>query len=49
MGWLEWLISTPVFHHWHYTHDGPEYVDKNYATMFPWIDRLFGTYYLPKR
>lgn len=48
-GWLEWLISTPAFHHWHHTKDGPEYVNKNYAAIFPWVDRLFGTFYLPKQ
>lgn len=48
-GWLEWIISTPAFHHWHHTNDGAEYVNKNYAAMFPWIDKLFGTCYLPKR
>lgn len=49
LGWLEWLISTPAFHHWHHTNDGPELVNKNYASMLPWIDRIFGTFYLPKQ
>lgn len=47
-GFLEWLISTPAFHHWHHTNDGPELIDKNYAAMLPWVDKLFGTLYLPK-
>jgi sterol desaturase/sphingolipid hydroxylase (fatty acid hydroxylase superfamily) len=47
-GLLEWLIATPAFHHWHHTNDGAAYVNKNYAPMFPWIDRIFGTLYLPK-
>lgn len=47
--WLEWLVSTPAFHHWHHTKDGPEYVNKNYAAIFPWVDKLFGTLYLPKK
>jgi sterol desaturase/sphingolipid hydroxylase (fatty acid hydroxylase superfamily) len=47
-GPLEWLISTPAFHHWHHTNDGPEVINKNYAPMLPWIDKLFGTLYLPK-
>lgn len=47
-GWLEWLISTPAFHHWHHTNDGPEFVNKNYSAMIPWVDMLFGTFYLPK-
>lgn len=48
LGWLEWLISTPAFHHWHHTNDGPEFIDKNYAATFPWVDKLFGTFYLPQ-
>jgi sterol desaturase/sphingolipid hydroxylase (fatty acid hydroxylase superfamily) len=47
-GWLEWLISTPAFHHWHHTNDGPEFINKNYAATFPWVDKFFGTFYLPK-
>ena len=47
-GPLEWFISTPAFHHWHHTNDGPTYANKNYAPMLPWIDRLFGTLYLPR-
>ena len=48
-GWLEWLVSTPAFHHWHHTKDGPEYINKNYAAIFPWMDKLFGTFYLPRK
>ncbi len=48
-GWLEWLVSTPAFHHWHHTHDGAEYANKNYAAMLPWVDKIFGTFYLPKQ
>jgi len=40
--------STPAFHHWHHTNDGPAYINKNYAPMLPWIDQIFGTLYLPK-
>lgn len=47
-GRLEWLIATPAFHHWHHTNDGPAYVNKNYAPLLPWVDRFFGTLYLPK-
>jgi sterol desaturase/sphingolipid hydroxylase (fatty acid hydroxylase superfamily) len=49
LGWLEWIISTPAFHHWHHTNDGPEVINKNYAPLMPWIDAIFGTLYLPKR
>ena len=45
-GWLGQLVSTPAFHHWHHTND--EHVNKNYASMLPFIDRLFGTLYMPK-
>ena len=48
-GWLEWLVSSPAFHHWHHTKDGPEYINKNYAAMLPWVDKCFGTFYLPKK
>jgi sterol desaturase/sphingolipid hydroxylase (fatty acid hydroxylase superfamily) len=47
-GPLEWLIATPAFHHWHHTNDGPAYINKNYAPLWPFVDRLFGTLYLPK-
>lgn len=44
-GPLEWLVSTPAFHHWHHTRSGP--IDRNYASTLPWLDKLFGTFYLP--
>jgi sterol desaturase/sphingolipid hydroxylase (fatty acid hydroxylase superfamily) len=47
-GWLEWLIATPAFHHWHHTNE-KEYHDKNYAALLPWVDKLFGTFHLPNR
>jgi len=45
-GPLEWLVATPAFHHWHHTND--EHRDHNYASLLPVVDRLFGTYHLPK-
>jgi sterol desaturase/sphingolipid hydroxylase (fatty acid hydroxylase superfamily) len=45
-GPLEWLVSTPKFHHWHHTKTGA--IDHNYASTLPWLDRLFGTHNLPK-
>jgi sterol desaturase/sphingolipid hydroxylase (fatty acid hydroxylase superfamily) len=47
-GWLERVVATPAFHHWHHTNDGPDFVDKNYAAILPVLDIVFGTYYLPK-
>ena len=48
-GWIEWLLTSPAFHHWHHTNDGPERINKNYSPMLPWVDKCFGTFYLPKR
>ncbi len=46
LGRLEWLISSPAFHHWHHTRD--DHRDHNFAFVFPLIDRLFGTAWLPR-
>jgi len=46
LGPLEWLISTPGFHHWH--HVRSEFRNCNYASMLPCWDWIFGTYHLPK-
>ena len=46
LGPFEWLISSPAFHHWHHTND--EHRDHNFAFVFPFIDRVFGTAWLPK-
>jgi sterol desaturase/sphingolipid hydroxylase (fatty acid hydroxylase superfamily) len=42
----KWVV-VPRFHHWHHAIEA-EGVDKNFAIHFPWLDRLFGTYYLPE-
>jgi sterol desaturase/sphingolipid hydroxylase (fatty acid hydroxylase superfamily) len=47
LGPLEWLISSPAFHHWHHTND--EHRDHNFAAIFPFYDWLFGTAWLPKK
>ncbi len=44
-GPLEWLISTPAFHHWHHTKTGP--IDVNYSSNLPCLDWMFGSLYLP--
>jgi sterol desaturase/sphingolipid hydroxylase (fatty acid hydroxylase superfamily) len=46
LGPLEWLVASPAFHHWHHTWGQQR--DCNFASMLPWVDRLFGTYYLPR-
>jgi len=50
-GDLDWLgpwLVVPRFHHWHHAIEA-EGVDKNFAIHFPLLDRIFGTYYLPKK
>lgn len=46
LGPLEWVVSTPAFHHWHHTLAEPR--NRNYASMLPWVDRIFGTHHLPR-
>jgi len=46
LGPLEWLVSSPVFHHWHHSND--LHRDQNFAFIFPVIDKIFGTAWLPK-
>ncbi len=46
-GALRGVIASPMFHRWHHAADR-EAIDKNFAGFFPVIDRLFGTYYLPR-
>jgi sterol desaturase/sphingolipid hydroxylase (fatty acid hydroxylase superfamily) len=38
--WTE-VVATPAFHHRHHQRAGDT---RNYASLFPFIDRLFGTY-----
>jgi sterol desaturase/sphingolipid hydroxylase (fatty acid hydroxylase superfamily) len=46
-GPLEWVIATPAFHHWHHTLAEPR--DRNFASMLPILDWLFGSHYLPRK
>ncbi|SDD28889.1 Sterol desaturase/sphingolipid hydroxylase, fatty acid hydroxylase superfamily [Sphingomonas sp. YR710] len=45
LGWIEQVISSPRFHHWH--HSREINVNRNYAPMLPVYDRIFGSFYLP--
>jgi sterol desaturase/sphingolipid hydroxylase (fatty acid hydroxylase superfamily) len=45
-GPLRQVIASPRFHAWHHTAED-EGLDRNFAGLFPWIDRIFGTLYLP--
>lgn len=42
-GWLEHVIATPAFHHWHHDNVAPGIAHKNYSPLFPLVDRIFGT------
>lgn len=45
-GFLKYIVTTPQYHHWHHCED-PAHYGKNFAAVFPVIDMMFGTYYLP--
>ena len=42
------LIASPRYHRWHHA-DTPAAYGKNLANVFPFLDVLFGTYYVPGR
>jgi lathosterol oxidase len=44
--WLERFLVTPRIHHFHHA-DETEAIDTNFAVHLPFIDRLFGTQFLP--
>jgi sterol desaturase/sphingolipid hydroxylase (fatty acid hydroxylase superfamily) len=46
-GPFRYLLASPAFHRWHHTSEEAG-LDHNFAGMFPWLDLLFGTLYLPK-
>ena len=45
-GWLEYLLVTPRYHHWHHARQA-DYIDVNYAIHLPLVDMLMGTFKLP--
>ncbi len=45
IAYLKYLIVTPQFHHWHHEINKNNF---NYSAQLPFIDWLFGTFYLPK-
>jgi sterol desaturase/sphingolipid hydroxylase (fatty acid hydroxylase superfamily) len=51
LGWrfpiFEKILVTPRFHHWHHGIEA-EAIDVNFAVHFPLLDKLFGTYFLPR-
>jgi len=45
-GPLRYVFASPVFHRWHHTRQA-EARDKNFAPTFPFLDVIFGTFYMP--
>jgi lathosterol oxidase len=45
-GWLEYLLVTPRYHHWHHARHA-DYMDVNYAIHLPLVDMLMGTFRRP--
>jgi sterol desaturase/sphingolipid hydroxylase (fatty acid hydroxylase superfamily) len=45
-GPLRHVFASPVFHRWHHT-SPEEGGNKNFASTFPLLDVLFGTFYMP--
>jgi sterol desaturase/sphingolipid hydroxylase (fatty acid hydroxylase superfamily) len=46
-GWFNRVVSSPQTHRIHHS-NLPEHMDKNFSTMLPLWDILFGTYYHPE-
>ena len=46
-GFLNYIIATPRFHHWHHGIE-KEAIDVNFAIHFPVIDMVFGTFHMPR-
>jgi lathosterol oxidase len=44
---LRGLLATPQFHHWHHAADA-DALDVNFAVHLQVLDRIFGTFHLPK-
>jgi sterol desaturase/sphingolipid hydroxylase (fatty acid hydroxylase superfamily) len=47
LGPFRYVIAGPVFHRWHHT-AAERGGEKNFASTFPVLDLIFGTYYMPK-
>jgi sterol desaturase/sphingolipid hydroxylase (fatty acid hydroxylase superfamily) len=48
LGFLEKIIASPAFHHWHHTNQHHRLINKNYAAIFPFYDMIFGSFFPPK-
>jgi sterol desaturase/sphingolipid hydroxylase (fatty acid hydroxylase superfamily) len=45
-GPLRYVLASPVFHRWHHTTQ-EEGINKNFASTFPVLDLIFGTFHMP--
>ena len=45
-GPLRYVFASPVFHRWHHTTQ-EEGIDRNFASTFPFLDLMFGTFHMP--
>ena len=45
-GPLRYVFASPVFHRWHHSAEA-DGIDKNFASTFPLLDVVFGTFYMP--
>ena len=45
-GWLEYVLVTPRYHHWHHARHA-DYMDVNYAIHLPLVDMLMGSFKRP--
>jgi sterol desaturase/sphingolipid hydroxylase (fatty acid hydroxylase superfamily) len=47
LGPFRYVLAGPVFHRWHHT-AADRGGEKNFASTFPVLDVIFGTFYMPK-
>ncbi len=45
-GPLRYVVASPLFHRWHHTTE-EQGLNKNFAPLFPFVDLVFGTFYMP--
>ena len=45
LGSFKYVFAGPVFHRWHHTREG---AGSNFASTFPFLDWMFGTFYMPQ-
>jgi sterol desaturase/sphingolipid hydroxylase (fatty acid hydroxylase superfamily) len=48
LGPFRYVLAGPVFHRWHHT-TAERGGEKNFASTFPVLDVIFGTFYMPKQ